>query len=68
MCGFSADAVTATATMAFTATQRALGALAFMPVLAENTPTTGPVDDPAGCLRGGYTSYFLKDLYLREMT
>ena len=54
--------------MAFTATQRALGALAFMPLLATSTPASGPFDDPAGCLRGGYTSFYLKELYLREMT
>ena len=54
--------------MAFTATQRALGALAFMPVLATTTPASGPLEDPASCLRGGYTSFYLKDLYLREMS
>lgn len=62
-----AAAVISTAKLSFTATQRALGALAFMPMLAASQPAAGTVEDEAGCLRGGYTSFYLKDLYLREM-
>lgn len=53
--------------MAFTAAQRALGALLFMDELEALTAGGGTIRDPAGCLDGGYTITSLKDLYLREM-
>lgn len=61
-----ADAVIVTATEAFTATQQALGALAFFPLM--NATKVGAVfPDPAGCIKGGMATVTIKDLYFRQM-
>ena len=59
--------MTVTGIMGFVAVQRALGALAFMPMLEANTPQVSALGDPGKCLNGTYTSTTLKELYLREM-
>lgn len=52
--------------MAFTATQQALGALAFLPKMADMMPVDA-LGDPSGCLNGSYTSMTLETLYMRQM-
>lgn len=61
-----ADAVLATGTMAFTAVQRMMGAVEFMPYL-ESTTASNAVGDPAGCLAGSHSEAPLKEMVLREM-
>ena len=53
--------------MAWTATQRAIGALQFIADMAQATPSGGPIRDPAGCVAGSSSRKTLKELYLREM-
>lgn len=61
-----ADAVLVTGPMAFSAAQIAIGTLQFMPLLADMTPGDA-LGDPAGCLRGAFTTTPLKDLLLRQI-
>lgn len=61
-----AASVTALGPTAFAATQEAIGALAFMPKMAELKPVNA-LGDPAGCLTGTFTKATLKALYLRHM-
>lgn len=56
----------AAGTLAFTATQRMVGALEFMPYLASITPQPA-AGDPAGCLNGMHSGATLKTTFLREM-
>ena len=62
-----AASVIVTGVMAWTATQRAIGALQFMDSMDDITPGGGPLRDPAGCVGGNAEGTSLKDLYLREM-
>ena len=61
-----ADAVLVTAPTAFVTTQQAIGALQFMPTLASMKPGDA-FGDPAGCLKGGFTTSTLKDLVMRQI-
>eukprot|EP00892_Ulva_mutabilis_P000082 jgi/Ulvmu1/10074/UM006_0021.1 len=60
------NAVIVTGPSAFTATQRSIGALQFMPQLEAMTPSPA-LGDPAGCMVGNFTSTSLKTLLLREI-
>ena len=61
-----ADAVIVTGPSAFTATQRAIGALQYMPLLEMMTPSPS-LGDPAGCMAGNFTTTPLKTLLLRQV-
>jgi hypothetical protein len=61
-----ADAVLTTGPIAFAATQQAIGALEFLPLMATLKPVNS-LGDPAGCLNGTFTTITLKELYLRQM-
>jgi hypothetical protein len=58
--------VLATGPTSFSATQQALGALAFLPQMEKMKPVNA-LGDPAGCLKGTFTTMTLKQLYLRQM-
>eukprot|EP00892_Ulva_mutabilis_P000071 jgi/Ulvmu1/10064/UM006_0011.1 len=60
------NAVLVTGPTAFTATQQAIGALQFMPLLADMKPGDA-FGDPAGCLNGGFSAVSLKELLLRQI-
>eukprot|EP00892_Ulva_mutabilis_P000098 jgi/Ulvmu1/10089/UM006_0036.1 len=57
-------AVLVTAPAAFVTSQVAIGALQYLPVLANMTPSAA-LGDPAGCLTGRYTRTNLRQLLLR---
>ena len=54
--------MTVTGIMGLVAVQRALGALAFMPLLEATTPKESVLGDPGACLNGTYTTTSLKEL------
>ena len=55
-----------TGPIAFAATQQAVGALEFLPRMADMMPVDA-LGDPNGCLNGTYTTMTLEALYMRQM-
>lgn len=61
-----ADAVIVAGPTGFVATQQAIGALEFIPLLSQMKPGSA-MGDFAGCVRGGFTSATLGALTLRQI-